>query len=816
MAKGVKSITGNASPEVGEKNFYEVSSFYQGTVIKNENEIKWKLYTQQSSGNLRELRGPQKTGKKVPFSFPEKWLGKKLLIEAFVYNPEIKSPPGLIVTPKTAKIPRINKVELFYVDDKKGSVFSFMEKLRARAYCINMFLKELTFTLWEDDVKGGGHNTSNKPIDTLKARVDKNGVAVVEFPLSKAIMKKAMEGEVDVKQLEFYVTVEYYKNKKHTTENVDVNNPNPKTPIKTPKKTEPKQLPKAKGSPAESKSKSKKEEKGILDIIEEKWDELWDWWEIPGTIKKEQPPTVQKPEGRSPAVVKEQPVQTKDNKGKCIPCQIGLTVADLDKFMSDTPHGSIINIAPFNTRIPAYISYLNHYMTEFEINKNCYRRANFLGQVAKETKFWSYKEDFIYKSSVLKSKFSSFKSEKGRKYADSWGYDKHKSEITTERQIKIANWAYSTGTKASDLGNKVCPEHDLANPAQDGYKYRGRGLIQLTGRSNYTNFQSWYDENKSKYKLPDANFVSNPDLVFEPQYIVLSAIYFWTKNGLNEIADAGVGEGNVLKISNIINSGEEQVKKDIRYDYVRSAHSMLSDKARDCPFETKYEAPSGKWHDPVDNPICTLYMQSGGGGEAGKHWGLFGQTRNGSDHVGLDLFATKGTNIYACVDGTIYNRRWHGGYGNTITIKVKNPQEFLKFKRNYSLQYASKGEINKGSGWSEEGDIYLFYGHLDSVKDYTFGQEVTCGEVLGTTGRSGVVKGTCAPHLHFEVLSDYVMGSGSIRTRINPAFFVDYKGYNEQSAGEKKKQEDEKNNGKIVQHDGVKKLPYADIDGFIK
>lgn len=553
-----------------------------------------------------------------------------------------------------------------------------------------------------------------------------------------------------------------------------------------------------------------------MDIIEEKWDELWDWWEIPGTIKKEQPPTVQKPEGRSPAVVKEQPVQTKDNKGKCIPCQIGLTVADLDKFMSDTPHGSIINIAPFNTRIPAYISYLNHYMTEFEINKNCYRRANFLGQVAKETKFWSYKEDFIYKSSVLKSKFSSFKSEKGRKYADSWGYDKHKSEITTERQIKIANWAYSTGTKASDLGNKVCPEHDLANPAQDGYKYRGRGLIQLTGRSNYTNFQSWYDENKSKYKLPDANFVSNPDLVFEPQYIVLSAIYFWTKNGLNEIADDGVEKGTVLKISSKINSGEEQAKKDIRYDYVRSAHSMLSEKARDCPLETKYESPSGKWHDPVDNPICTLYMQSGGGGEAGKHWGLFGQTRNGSDHVGLDLFATKGTNIYACVDGTIYNRRWHGGYGNTITIKVKKPQEFLKFKKNYSLQYASKGEINKGSSWSEDGDIYLFYGHLDSVKDYKYGQEVSCGEILGTTGRSGVVKGTCAPHLHFEVLSDYVMGSGSIRTRINPAFFVNYKGYNEQSAVEKKKQEDEKNKGKTVQHDGVKKLPYADIDGFIK
>ncbi|MBO6184348.1 MAG: M23 family metallopeptidase [Chryseobacterium sp.] len=524
---------------------------------------------------------------------------------------------------------------------------------------------------------------------------------------------------------------------------------------------------------------------------------------------------MQKSEGKSTTIVEELKVENTE-EGKCGSCQIFLTVNDLDNFMSATPHGSILKKAPYNSRIPAYIYYLNQYMTEFEINKNCYRRANFLGQVAKETKFWSYKEDFVFKSSVLKSKFSNFKTEQGKKNADLWGYNIEKSEITKEREIKIANWAYARGNKASDLGNRICPENDVENPEQDGYKYRGRGLIQLTGRNNYTNFQSWYNENKTKLKLPNADFISTPDLVFEPQYIVLSAIYFWTKNGLNEIADVGVEKETVQKISNTINSGEEQVKKDVRYDYVRSAHSMLSEKARDCPLETKYESPTGKWHDPVDNPICTLYMQSGGGGEAGKHWGLFGQTRNGSDHVGLDLFATKGTNIYACVDGTIYNRRWHGGYGNTVTIKVKNPQEFLKFKKKYSLQYTSKGEINKGSSWSEDGDIYLFYGHLDSVIDYKFGQEITCGEVLGTTGRSGVVKGTCAPHLHFEVLSDYVMGSRSIRTRINPAFFVDYKGYNEQSAAEKKKQEDEKNKGKTVQHDGVKKLPYADMDGFIK
>ncbi|WP_157727328.1 DUF5675 family protein [Chryseobacterium taklimakanense] len=291
-------------------------------------------------------------------------------------------------------------MELFYVDDKKGSVFSFMEKLRARAYCVNMFLKELTFTLWEDDVKGGGHNTNNKPIDTLKARVDKNGVAVVEFPLSKAMMKKAMEGEVDVKQLEFYVTVEYYKNKKHATKNVDVDNPNPKVPINPPKKTEPKQPPKAKGSPAENKPKSKKEEKGILDKIEEKWDELWDWWEIPGTIKKEQPPTVQKPKGRSPAVVKEPPLQKieESKKGDCF-CNRDFTPEEFTKIIHDlrdsetgVKRDSGYNLfAAYNCPLPIsdrtiekLRNKINNLFREYDIN-TCIRKIHFLAQVYHET-----------------------------------------------------------------------------------------------------------------------------------------------------------------------------------------------------------------------------------------------------------------------------------------------------------------------------------------------------------------------------------------------------------------------------------------------
>lgn len=223
----------------------------------------------------------------------------------------------------------------------------------------------------------------------------------------------------------------------------------------------------------------------------------------------------------------------------------------------------------------------------------------------------------------------------------------------------------------------------------------------------------------------------------------------------------------------------------------------------------------GNWHDPIINPISTLYMQSGNGGENGKHWGLFGKTRNGVNHTGLDLFAITGTDIYACVDGTVYNRRWHSGYGNTITIKVKNVEAFLKNKKDYKLQYEKQGEILKGADWNESNNIYLFYAHLDTVNEYKFGDEVKCGDVLGKTGRSGVTAGTCAPHLHFEIFCDYTMGVYT-RYRINPAVFVEYKGFKEQSESEKNEQEKVKNLGQITEVNGKTKLNYADMKGFIK
>lgn len=219
------------------------------------------------------------------------------------------------------------------------------------------------------------------------------------------------------------------------------------------------------------------------------------------------------------------------------------------------------------------------------------------------------------------------------------------------------------------------------------------------------------------------------------------------------------------------------------------------------------QSSSGDWHDPVDNPISTNFYQNGNFDDTSKIWGLFGndiRKEVSRKHTGIDFFAERGEPVYACVDGTVYNRRWHSGYGNTITIKVKDPKAFMTRKRTDYTHKTSR-EMEMGVNWSDSGDIFLFYAHLHSVNEFTFGQEVKCGEQLGTTGRSGVNGGTCAPHLHFEIFSKYIMRVGT-DYRINPAYFINYKYYDEQSESERNLQIREKNRGKINEVNGSSKL----------
>lgn len=83
---------------------------------------------------------------------------------------------------------------------------------------------------------------------------------------------------------------------------------------------------------------------------------------------------------------------------------------------------------------------------------------------------------------------------------------------------------------------------DLGNTQPgDGARFKGRGLIQVTGRANYQ-------------KASDAlatDFIGTPELLADPENAVRSAMWFWQSHGLNEQADVG----NFERITRIINGG---------------------------------------------------------------------------------------------------------------------------------------------------------------------------------------------------------------------------------------------------------------------
>ena len=113
---------------------------------------------------------------------------------------------------------------------------------------------------------------------------------------------------------------------------------------------------------------------------------------------------------------------------------------------------------------------------------------------------------------------------------------------------KIANSVYS-----SRMGNRD-------ENSGDGFRFRGRGIIQLTGHSSYFHCG----------KALGVDFVANPDLVSSPKYAALSGGWFWSTHNLNSPADAL----DYVKVTKIINGG--QIGLDDRIKHVQQALAVLA------------------------------------------------------------------------------------------------------------------------------------------------------------------------------------------------------------------------------------------------
>ena len=167
----------------------------------------------------------------------------------------------------------------------------------------------------------------------------------------------------------------------------------------------------------------------------------------------------------------------------------------------------------------AILPYLNTYMADWGINSDI-RLAYLLSQIGPETgnfKNFDEKDDGKYSNNAIKSAFTESQLTRCDDI-DSYVKDPNNPE-------KLFNCMY------------CCEDGNGVENSGDGYRFRGRGLIQLTHRGSYRRFTAWYNEN---YKGDYQNFETNPDLLNQPKYATLSAIWEFCvdKNANNRVFNA--------------------------------------------------------------------------------------------------------------------------------------------------------------------------------------------------------------------------------------------------------------------------------------
>lgn len=152
---------------------------------------------------------------------------------------------------------------------------------------------------------------------------------------------------------------------------------------------------------------------------------------------------------------------------------------------------------------------------------NPLRLAHFLAQCGHESGgFKAVQENLNYGAKGLRSIFGRY-------------FPTDAKALEYERKPeKIANLVYG-----NRMGNG-------AEPTGEGYKFRGRGYIQLTGKDNYSRFDKTVDE----------DILSNPDLV-ATKYPLASAAFFFQSNGLWAICDKGADDATVTAVTKRVNGG---------------------------------------------------------------------------------------------------------------------------------------------------------------------------------------------------------------------------------------------------------------------
>lgn len=185
----------------------------------------------------------------------------------------------------------------------------------------------------------------------------------------------------------------------------------------------------------------------------------------------------------------------------------------------------IVAICP---RIPqSRISGLIEAMDLFKINTPL-RQAAFIAQCAHESREFTVTEENL-----------NYSAERLIKVFPRYFKSLEQAALYARNPRAIASYVY-----ANRMGNGL-------ESSGDGFRYRGRGYIQLTGHDNYMQYAA--------ASATDA--LNNPDMVSDTEGAALSAGWFWSKNGLNQLAD----KEDMISITKRINGGLNGLQERMAY-----------------------------------------------------------------------------------------------------------------------------------------------------------------------------------------------------------------------------------------------------------
>lgn len=161
------------------------------------------------------------------------------------------------------------------------------------------------------------------------------------------------------------------------------------------------------------------------------------------------------------------------------------------------------------------------------------RLYHFFAQIFQEVgPAFNLNEGFNYRPQVLIDKFSYYANHPQDAQTD--GYIPRRQAANKQN---IANRAYGGREGNNDIASG------------DGWRYRGRGMKQLTFRNNYRSFTSYHERVWGER----VDFESNPDLLLDTVYAARSALYFWDQNNLYRRADNGITRVVSDSITRIVN-----------------------------------------------------------------------------------------------------------------------------------------------------------------------------------------------------------------------------------------------------------------------